>query len=481
MTSRRRLVVISLLGTWGLGPPAGAASRPVRCPDGRFVQAAAIVGGSAAGAFDAVVLEAGYVSIASGCEPARARVRATQAGTRVRARWRRCGELRHVRLAGTIIEDGEPCQRLFGTLRARGQAGSPVSATRSRCGDGIVDTGRGEACDPPGTGCGAQCEVTGPIAAPAEQWTWVPFAGAQCANGSATGIGVNLTSRGTRVLVFLMGGGACWDEVTCYQLGTAANVSTGYGAPQFAVDAQGFARTPLFDRGDPANPFRDDSYVVVPYCTGDVHAGSNPNALYGGRLTRHVGYRNLAAYLTRLVPTFAGASRVVLSGSSAGGYGALTNWWQVQQAFGTVRVDLIDDSGPPLPAPYLAENLEQTWRAAWNLAAAIPPGCTKCATDLDAIIPFYAAALPGRRAALLSYVEDGTISFFFGISGAQTRAGLDVLAAAIDPLAGFRYFYAAGASHVLLRTPDLAQNGVTLRAFLTQMVSDDPAWESVGP
>ncbi len=30
----------------------------------------------------------------------------------------------------------------------------------------------------------------------------------------------------------------------------------------------------LFDRGDGDNPFADASYVFVPYCTGDLHAGS---------------------------------------------------------------------------------------------------------------------------------------------------------------------------------------------------------------
>jgi hypothetical protein len=464
-----------------LVPSSGAARRPV-CPDGRFVQATPIVPGSPGGAFDAVVIADGQISIESGCEPTRARLRGLRTGdTRVRARWRESGTLRKVRLNGTIIADGEPCGLLQGALRARRTQGIPIAAPRSRCGDGIVDPGAGETCEPPAAGCGPQCTMSGAIVAPARTWTWVPFADAYCANGTTTGIGINPGDAGGRLLVFLAGGGACWDEATCYQLGTAANIESGYGAAAFAADAGGFLSGSLFNRNDPANPFRDDSFVYVPYCTGDVHAGNKPDASYGGRSTRHVGFQNMAAFLARLVPTFSGASRVILSGSSAGGYGALANWWQTQQAFGSVRVDLIDDSGPPLPAPYLTEGLEQTWREAWNLAAATPPGCAGCATDIDAIFGFYGTAFAGQRGALLSYTQDSVIAFFFQLPGAQMEAGLQALVAEMAPYDVWRHFLVAGSAHTLLGTPDVSQNGVTLRTFLARMVTDDPAWASVAP
>lgn len=479
----RALVAIGLtLGLLAVGRPA-SGGRPV-CPDGRFLSEIRILPGSADAAFDAVVVENGQVSIASGCEPTRARLRGLKSGdTRLRAKWKRCGDLKRVRLNGTISEDGEPCRRLIGSFRAKKTEGVAVAGVRSRCGDGIVDAAAGETCDPPGGGCAATCGTNGGgvIDVPANTWTWVPFADAYCANGSTTGIGVNPGPPGGRLLVFLMGGGACWDDFTCYQFATASNIESGYGASHFANDAAGLLTASLFDRGDTANPFRDDSFVFVPYCTGDVHAGSNPDANYGGRPTRHVGFQNMTAFLARLVPTFAGASRVILSGSSAGGFGALSNWWQTQQAFGNLRVDLIDDSGPPLPAPYLNDGLEAIWRSAWNLAAATPTGCTACATDLDAVIGFYGTAFAGHRAALLSYTQDSVIGLFFQQDGAGVEAGLGALATAMAPYDIWRHFYVFGSSHVLLLTPDVAQGGTTLRTFVTQMVTDDPAWASVEP
>src|SRR6185503_14242802 len=143
----------------------------------------------------------------------------------------------------------------------------------------------------------------------------------------------------------------------------------------------------------------------------------------------------------------------------------LANWWQTQQAFGEVRVDLIDDSGPTLPTPYLAESIEQTWRTAWNLDAATPPGCTDCTANIDAIIGFYGTQFAGHRAALLSYTQDGVISVFFQIPGTQVELGLGALASIMAPFDVWRHFYVAGGAHTVWGTPELAQNGVSVRTF----------------
>src|SRR4051812_7393894 len=63
----------------------------------------------------------------------------------------------------------------------------------------------------------------GLISAAPGQWTWVPFGDSRCADGTATGIGVNLAGPTARAIVFLEGGGACWDGFTCETLKTAVN------------------------------------------------------------------------------------------------------------------------------------------------------------------------------------------------------------------------------------------------------------------
>jgi hypothetical protein len=326
-----------------------------------------------------------------------------------------------------------------------------------------------------------------PIDAPDSAWTWVPFDNAFCGNGAPTGIGVNLSKGSTRVLIYMEGGGACWEQVTCYIIGTAANFTTGYGEAQFTSESTdpGYLAEPggFFDRTAAANPFKDYSYVYVPYCTGDVHGG-NKVATLGSNTAHFVGFENMHNYLERIVPTFPTADRVVIAGSSAGGYGAAINWWQTQQAFGKVRVDLIDDSGTPLPPDALGSSasMVQTWATAWGLDATLPPGCKGCSSDLTQLIPFYAKAFPDNRGALLSYTMDSTLPSYYMISEQQFTMGLSELTMNdFDPSSNLRYFEVAASGHVLWFSPQLTTNGTTLQQWVTEMVTDAKDWNSVHP
>src|SRR5262249_10558047 len=220
-----------------------------------------------------------------------------------------------------------------------------------------------------------------PLTGDHEQWTWVPVEGAFCADGGPTGLAVNLTDRSPNAVIFLAGGGACWDYPSCYQSVLATYVASGFVESDMPFLTTMTSAVGLLNRDDPKNPFRDYSIISIPYCTGDAFTGSH-TAVYNGKPTRHVGHANIMAYLPHIVATFPKADRIILTGVSAGGIGAAFNWWHVQKAFGDIRVDMIDDSGPALPAPYLKPELAQTWRDAWGLDAGLPPGCTECKTAL---------------------------------------------------------------------------------------------------
>ena len=323
-----------------------------------------------------------------------------------------------------------------------------------------------------------------PIEAPPDEWTWVEFDDAFCANGSHAGIGINPSEQSSTLLVYLMGGGACWSHPTCYgpPEPIAVNIASGYGASQFEADAASTLQGSLFDRNDPDNPLRDASYVFVPYCTGDVHAGNNV-VDYDGLETMHVGRANMIAFFNRIVPTFPEVDYVLLSGSSAGGFGAGMNWWLARQMFGTVRMDLVDDSGPPLPNPYLKEQREQIWRTQWGLDGGLPPGCSDCLEHLDAVFNYCGEHFTDSRGALLSYTVDGVIAFYFQLSYGQMTEGLYALSeASIDPYPQLHYFFKGGSGHVLLGDPAAhQQGGVVLLDWLEQMMADDPGWGSVGP
>ena len=59
-----------------------------------------------------------------------------------------------------------------------------------------------------------------------------------------------------------------------------------------------------------ANPFRDASFVYVPYCTGDIYGGEAVQTYTSGQTSKtvhHMGRANVKAFLSRLVPTFPGS------------------------------------------------------------------------------------------------------------------------------------------------------------------------------
>src|SRR5438477_2668545 len=167
------------------------------------------------------------------------------------------------------------------------------------------------ACGGDGTNGGPPTLGTTP-----KQWQYVPIDGSQCMNGTPTGIGVNLGTSGDLV-IYMEGGGACFNDDTCKH----AAHPNGWGPSDFGVNI-GPYNIGLFDRLDDANPFHDATFVFVPYCTGDVHSGSKPDGM-GGRT--FVGYFNVGHILDYLVPKSTAVTRVIVAGSSAGGFGALIN------------------------------------------------------------------------------------------------------------------------------------------------------------
>jgi outer membrane protein assembly factor BamB len=91
----------------GPDPSAARRSRPEPCADGRF---------PLMDSRETIVLRDGAVALEPTCPPVAARIRSTRHGTRLRAKWGRCGALRRVRLKGRI--DAATCSVLRGVLRS---------------------------------------------------------------------------------------------------------------------------------------------------------------------------------------------------------------------------------------------------------------------------------------------------------------------------------------------------------------------------
>jgi len=277
-----------------------------------------------------------------------------------------------------------------------------------------------------------------PLNAPAGKWTWIDVTGARCRDGSPTGIGVRLNPASSKVYVYLEGGGACFNGATCaISLGS-------FGKPAFDAWAATVGQTGIFNDTNAENPVMDWSAIYVPYCSADVHAGSKTGVDVPGGPSNQtfVGYDNIGAYLGRIVPTFKDATEVLLTGISAGGFGAAFNYDRVAAAFCPTPVVLVDDSGPPMSDPYLAPCLQKQWRGLWNLDKTLPADCAAC-TGPDGggivnYVPYLATKWPQSYLGLISSTHDAVITAFYGYgSDACTSSAPvpgDVYAAGLDDL-----------------------------------------------
>ena len=247
---------------------------------------------------------------------------------------------------------------------------------------------------------------------------------------------------------------ACWDYLTCYQFNTAA-----HGPMQAAqFNAVKHQLGGILDRDDPANPFKDWSFVFVPYCTGDLHAGSAITTYTNNSDTHdhhHVGHTNIRAYLARLLATFPSLDRFALTGASAGGYGALFNYAIFRDTLAPAESLLIDDSAPPLEGDAVPEFERIAWAASWGYTDLLTRLCgPTCKDDLSLGLPALAARYPSDRLSLLSSLQDRTISQYVFADGPTFEGHLRHLAATvIAPLASMRVFFIAGSSHTMLGDP----------------------------
>lgn len=164
------------------------------------------------------------------------------------------------------------------------------------------------------------------------------------------------------LLVYFNGGGACWDSSTCLASMQLEFDNDPMSRAAYNPSAQ-FENTPDVAGGIfkdvEENPFKSWSKVFIPYCTGDLHLGSSDTTytddlgivtgLPGADVTiRHRGHDNAMVVMDwlreQLQQNTLSPNKVLLSGSSAGGYGAIFNFPYVQQLFGRKKVALFADA-----------------------------------------------------------------------------------------------------------------------------------------
>lgn len=300
-----------------------------------------------------------------------------------------------------------------------------------------------------------------------------------------------------QLLVHFDGGGACWDPNTCISApAVPLSIYTAEIGPNLNPEKMGG----LFDLGNSRNPYRDWNMVYVPYCTADIHWGSadteypdSRGALTGAPASKltihHRGFDNFLYVREWLKNRYDGSSRqkesknplsqLLVTGSSAGAYGAAVAYPYLKNTFPSARGYLLADSGNGvITDAFLQQAIvspHSAWNAKNNFATWIPGMDELLEKPADAFLEHYYTLLgrhyPGDRFSQYMTQWDAIQAFFFhvmlhqnniplwrqvsNLSYAEWHAELlDKVAVTSAANTNFRYFIAPGCNHTLLRTND---------------------------
>lgn len=308
-----------------------------------------------------------------------------------------------------------------------------------------------------------------------------------------------------RLVIGFDGGGACWDGLTC--LGSVLNGSPVYATVVDETPAKLDGLGGLFDAGNPQNPLADSLQVLIPYCTGDLHMGSNDHEYTLGDLThtiRHRGYDNVVAVLEWIHDYYRNTSRaplkqVFVTGASAGGYGAYFAYPEIHgllsaatrkrvfsdSAVGIVNQDFYDRALTPGGAWGIWNNMPA------ELAGAFAAGPDRLPIAINQALGDH---FPETRFGQYTRAFDSVQIFYLNIARNlntpqlwtdptqlfltslvwTTRARAGLVESALTT-SNYRYYVGAGFDHTIIADDDVyvedSANGLSLIDWLDDMIN----------
>lgn len=150
------------------------------------------------------------------------------------------------------------------------------------------------------------------------EWTKVtPGGDCACADGSGFAFWDHKADP-TKVVLYLDGGGVCFDPATCAAQNTPTSGEREGPDYDPNIDGEFPDQGGMLDLARAENPFHGYSAIYVPLCTADAFLGNNTHEYAPGLIVNHKGFVNGSAALHYLTTHYAGAAQVVVIGKTAG-------------------------------------------------------------------------------------------------------------------------------------------------------------------
>lgn len=294
-----------------------------------------------------------------------------------------------------------------------------------------------------------------------EEWQTVqlaPETGAICGNGSPYKFFVNRVANTRNTIIYMEGGGACWDYASCSGQSGIRGARNPNGIPDdymSLLNPGASLVSPFVTRISPFESVKTQQWnmIYVPYCTGDIYSGDkvavypDPTGAHTPLVWHHNGVRNVRAVVGWLKDNLPRPTQMLSTGCSAGGAGSLTNYATLRRDMAPTRGFLINDSGPIFDAPVNGD--PQVWpqvplqnhiRQAWGLSRANGPLSYMAASlpqldqnQLGTLYNALSAKYPGDRMGQTHFWQDLNYSsysyerFFSDIANAPDQATKEAL------------------------------------------------------
>lgn len=313
------------------------------------------------------------------------------------------------------------------------------------------------------------------------QWISVePGGDTVCSDGSPFRYFV-YTGSSERVLVYMQGGGACWNDLTC-ALGGSMSPQSCPTEAEFLEGVDSHRYDGVLDQTNPDNPFLGWTIVYVPYCTSDIHWGQNTKEYAGGLVQHHMGFVNASSAMNWIYEHRPNPDMVVASGCSAGGYGALLHSTYLAEHYPTAAVRVLVDSAAGVTAGTFIADAMEVWNARPGMPAFIPAlaNADFSTITFQQVFSAIASHFPQHRYALYSPTNDELQIFIYKAMGGKEADWPQLNLAAADSLLSsepnFTCYLPAGTLHCVLpfKAFYLRQiDGTVFRDWVAQLVLNE--------